>query len=125
MKYNTKQRQIIIDYFNKNKKAISIKDLSLILKDNISKATLYREIDNLVNEGKLLKIYNSDKNIYEYELSDFKIGCDKHLHLKCDVCGKIYHLDDSITSSLNSIHFMINYSQSFIHGVCQTCNNKK
>ena len=118
MKYNTKQRQIIIDFFqNNNNKSINAKEIESFLFSSISKATLYRLLDNLTKEGIINKYYNEISNSYEYQLVDK--DCANHLHMKCNICGKITHLHEFKIDE--KIHFSIDYSHSLLYGTCLNC----
>lgn len=60
---------------------------------NVSKATVYRTVDLLVELGFLRKL-QFDEGVYRYELVDRN---NKHSHFICNECGKIYELKDGLS----------------------------
>lgn len=119
MKYNTKQKKLLLDIFDSNPSHLySTKELREILKDNISKATLYRLLDLLCKDNILKSSFNEKLNCHEYQLVKDDTCCH-HLHLKCDYCGKIYHLDNFKIPQFND--FLIDFTHTLIHGTCKMC----
>ena len=95
MVYKTKQREQVLDIIkNSNSKHVTVESiLNIIKKDNIdiSRATLYRTLDLLVNSGALKKIIVDEKNPPCYQLCELEDN--DHFHLVCEKCGKLFHLD--------------------------------
>lgn len=131
MKYNTKQRREIIDIIRQNgDKHITSEFLLEIIKKknlNISRATLYRSLDSLVQSGELKKIVVENSKGACYQLCDLEDH--HHFHLVCERCGKLIHLDcDKIDELINHIsldhNFKINPSRVVLYGICEKCNKK-
>ena len=121
MIYNTKQRKLILEIFKENKNSLlNAKEIKSLLNDKVSKATLYRLLNILCEENIIKKSFNEFNNSYEYSLNENN-DCNNHLHLKCDLCGKIIHLKE-IKPELNN--FLIDFSHSIIHGTCKACLNR-
>ena len=86
---------------------------------NISRATVYRTIKQLLAARLLQKITtNSGKVYYEHSTSQ-----KEHAHLICNHCGKIYEIhDESINSMLQAYcekeKFDIEYQSIHIYGKC-------
>lgn len=119
MNYNTKAKKLILDTLNENSsKSLSAMEIKNILIDKISKATLYRLLDILSKENIINKFYNEQLNCYQYQIV-LNNECHHHLHLKCDLCGKILHLTDYKLNIENN--FLIDFSHSIIHGTCKNC----
>ncbi len=118
MKYQTKQKSIILNYLKENENCLySAKQLQQIFKDEVSKATLYRYLDELYNENIINRYFNEQTNNYEYLYVASKLDCQHHLHFKCSKCGKLYHLKNAITNE----QFLIDFSHSLICGLCVSC----
>jgi len=128
MSYNTKQKQIILDYLKDNKdKCLTINQIYDNLHDNhIGLTTIYRFLNKLYDEGKINKFLSENKEAsYQYLIDD---NCMKHIHLKCINCGKIIHLDCHIINDfkdhINLEHgFSIDNSKTSIYGLCKECKN--
>ena len=129
--YNTKQKQILIDYFSKNTdKHYSIKEITDAVSDmNIGKSTVYRLVDKMTKDGSVRRFNGEDGKsvLYQY-LGDFH-ECNKHFHLKCTKCGLLIHLDCEYINKLNEHieekhNFEIDNSRTFLYGICSSCNER-
>ncbi len=129
--YNTRQKNIVYEILEHNKnKQLTIADIKKICdkkRDNTSLSTIYRILNNLDKNNLLIKTINQNKEA-EYQL--VKPSCDKHIHLKCQNCGMITHLDDEISNNLitnikqkHSID--INLMLSTFIGLCAKCMKGK
>lgn len=90
---------------------------------NISKATIYRTVQMLV-EMKLLSRIDLDDGFERYELKE-ESG-HQHHHLICTVCGKVYELDEDLLDDLEKIieertGFKVKDHQLKIYGICPDC----
>ena len=128
--YNTKQKQYILEVLNKAGRSLSVDEILIRLEHSdkkVSVATLYRYLEKYSADGLVRKIFNSQKNSYEFQLVlENKEQCEQHFHLKCTNCGKLIHLqcDDSknFISHIGQEHgFKINQSMSTIFGICKDC----
>lgn len=128
-KYETKARKLLQAYFASHPDTsipISqiINDLALY---RISKASVYRNLSLLEQDGTLQKVAKegSREGAYRY----LKAGrCKEHLHLSCIRCGKTIHLDLPTTTSLitiiqNESSFHVDCTSSVIYGLCSSCNS--
>ena len=95
--YNTKTRQLILDYLINNRQhAVSASNILEHLEEqgaSPNPTTVYRYLDKLAGEQRIMK-YVADKGekaVFQYV--DEGRHCREHLHLKCVQCGRIYHLD--------------------------------
>lgn len=130
--YVTKPRNLILDYVITNKnRQFSAADINEYLqKENcqINLATVYRNLDKLSEEGTLLRYKYADSNFCLYQYADAHENCQNHLHMKCQECGKVMHLEcefmDEITKHLLEHHgFDISCKGSMLTGTCKECNN--
>lgn len=127
-KYQTKQREQLMLFFAEHcDRQYTIEQLA----DNISGigiSSLYRNMNLLVEEG-LVRRSREDgrKFLYQY------IGggdCAHHLHLQCNKCGRILHMDNKIAASIaaavqNDSDFAIDTSQTMLFGCCASCKAER
>ena len=110
--YNTKTRQLILDYLINNRQhAVSASNILEHLEAegaSPNPTTVYRYLDKLAGEQRIMK-YVADKGekaVFQYV--DEGRHCREHLHLKCVQCGRIYHLDchfmDEVRAHLMAEH---------------------
>lgn len=89
---NTKQKELILNILNQ-KTHPTIQDIYSYAKikyPNIGQATIYRNVNRLVEEGKIVKLPNSDNESYHYDTNVLP-----HDHLICKNCGKIIDIFDN------------------------------
>ena len=124
MKYNTKQKDIILDIIKKQKKEFTIKDIYSTIKDSVGLTTIYRLVDKLVLDGVLNKTIESDNTTYYQYLE--KCDNENHFYLRCDKCGDMIHVDcdciDELSNHINNEHkFKLNKEKIIINGICNKC----
>lgn len=93
------------------------------------KSTVYRLMTKLVAEGTVKRFVrgNSRKFAYQIVMGEH---CDCHLHLKCMGCGRLIHLDESVSDELldkvKSISdFSVNEEATVLFGSCADCKKDK
>ena len=99
MKRKTIQRSLVLDAVNKlhnHATADEIYDAVIIEHPNISKATVYRNLNTLSEMGEIRKL-------------EIPGGADRydhcthnHCHIKCDKCGRLFDVDMDYISGLES-----------------------
>lgn len=88
----------------------------------IGEVSVYRILNNLVEEGKVCKIVTKDN------VAHFDFNRDNHIHFVCNVCNEI--IDRNCTSNLEkeieklSKKFKISKQDMNIYGICEKCQNK-
>ena len=132
--YNTKTRQLILDYLINNRQhAVSASNILAHLEEQgaaPNPTTVYRYLDKLAGEQRVMK-YVADKGekaVFQYV--DEGRHCREHLHLKCVRCGRIYHLDchfmDEGRGHLMAEHgFTLQCEGSVLYGLCRSCAAKE
>ncbi len=90
---------------------------------HISKATIYRSIEMLVQMGFLSKI-DLDDGLERYEIKEE--GVHQHHHLICTECGRVYELNDDFLDDLEKLieertGFKVEDHQLKLYGVCPEC----
>lgn len=88
--------------------------------------TIYRQLENLVQLGEVLQFSSEDGKTKLFQLNGE--NCTNHLHVRCAICGKIFHLDcpkvDGFLSHIKKDHqIKINCKNSILFGICDDCEN--
>lgn len=131
--YNTVQKQKILEMLKNNSdKHLNVDEMLFILsveKVNVSRATLYRFLDVLVQTGEVQKfiIGENEKACYQY-IQD-KEHCNNHFHLMCTECGKLIHMNcskvDEIVKHIEDDHeFKVDPGRVVFYGICKECQEK-
>ena len=112
----TKPRQLVIDYFKKNKHPISVKKIYQSLENDLDKVTIYRILEVLEEVGIVFKEYgNEGATYYLSNKYHHHIVCNKCGHIECVPCN---HIFKTIKNFSNIKH------QLSLTGLCNKCNNK-
>lgn len=131
-KYKTKQREILLNYFKTvSGDHITAGNVCEHFKKQgmpIGKATVYRQLNNLVDEG-IIKKYIIDSGspaCFEYVGSDSDQEINIGFHCKCEKCGKIIHMHcdefEHIQAHLYKEHsFKLNPMRTVFYGLCEKC----
>ena len=129
MKYNTRHKLQILKCFQEHAQDhLTVEQLRSLLNGSVPLATIYRIVDNLVEEGFIHK-YVVDQNAPAcYQLSSE--DCQNHFHLLCTGCGKVIHLNchevDHLISHIESEHgFSVDISRVNFYGKCSDCMRKE
>lgn len=135
-KYKTKQRENLLAYIKTiSGKHFTAGDICDYFKDQgtpIGQSTVYRQLEELVNEG-LLNKYNltaSDPACFEYIGEHTHDDGEVCFHCKCEKCGKLIHLhcDElvEIQSHLMEKHqFSLDPLRTVFYGVCDECKDSE
>ncbi|MCR5586619.1 MAG: transcriptional repressor [Lachnospiraceae bacterium] len=128
--YKTKTRMMIIEFLKENSdKCFTANDIYLNLTQNgqsINRSTVYRNIEKLCNEGKLVKYKEADSVATVYQYSEGHDHCDRHMHAQCSECGKIFHLEsefvEEFENKIQSCYGIdVDCSKTIIVGKCDDC----
>ena len=127
-RYRTRQRELIVKLLEENSsRHLSADEIeSLLAKSGapVGKATIYRCLDRLEEQGTVRKYRMSDGKGACYQLLDS--GCKFHYHCKCTGCGELLHVEcgqlDTIGAHMLSHHgFVIDSAQTVFYGLCERC----
>ncbi len=125
--YHTKQKDRLLKVIQSKNKEFTVKEVYEGLNKEIGLTTIYRYIDKLVKDGRVLQVVG-DNNITYYQ---YKELCDKenHFYLKCDVCGKLIHVDCDCVKDLSNhilnVHgFKLNNHEFIVNGICDICSKE-
>ena len=123
MKRNTIQRSLVFEAVNKLQCHATADEIyEAIVKDhpNISRATVYRNLNLLSEAGEIRKMEipgGADR---------FDHRCHDHCHVKCEKCGRVFDVDiDYITGLEKSIRdshgFAFTGYDILFRGICPDC----
>ncbi len=131
-KYKTKQRELLLRYLETVPGIhVTAGDVCDYLKSqgaSIGQATVYRQLEKLVDEGVIQK-YVIDGNsaaCFEYVEPDSHADAKICFHCKCEKCGKLIHLHcdelDAIQAHLIAEHhFKLDPIRTVFYGLCEQC----
>lgn len=91
---------------------------------NISKTTVYRNLNELANEGKIRKLeIPGQADHYDHIFS-------QHYHIRCLNCGKVFDIDldkiiDLQSSIKNAFGFAVKGYDLIFKGICPKCQKKE
>jgi Fur family ferric uptake transcriptional regulator len=93
----TQERRVILDEMSGSERHFGPEELMLQLRDKgkrVSRATVYRTLDLLVDSGVVKKVCLGPQQFYYESLAKKE---QKHSHLVCLKCGRIVEFSDSQT----------------------------
>lgn len=132
--YNTKQKEKLLNFLISNKdKHTNVQQISAYLSSEgtaLGTATIYRQLDRLVEQGEVRKYIIDEKTGACYQYIDSPQDCKSHFHLKCVQCDRLVHTDCSMLAELDRHilehhRFTIDPSKTVFYGVCSDCMNKE
>ncbi|NLV85590.1 MAG: hypothetical protein GX025_00005 [Clostridiales bacterium] len=123
-RYETKQRKRLFSFFSENPdRQFTIEELTNSI-DDISLSAIYRNVNRMLRDGtiKRFQAEGQRKFLYQYVGGD----CSKHLHLKCNSCGRIIHIEGEkanavVDSVRESFDFDMDKKATMIIGECSQC----
>lgn len=133
--YKTKQQELLFSYLREMQgKHFTAEDVRAHFEAkniSIGIATIYRQLEKLVAEGKIQKYFIDDHSAacFEYDGENCDAS-EQHFHLKCELCGRLIHLEceelEELGGHLKTEHgFVINPLRTVFYGVCTDCASKK
>ena len=131
MSYETKQREVLIKFFKKNKdKSFTAGEIADVLKDdNISISAIFRNIAELEKLGKIKKVNKVGEKARCFQFVDCE-KCKGHIHVACKNCGKTLHLSDDDSNLLSKkllsdFNFCLDKDDTIIYGTCKKCAKRQ
>lgn len=135
-RYQTEQKRILLAYMKAHSdEAFTVEELCRRIQEEPAvlsapgKSTVYRLMPELVEEGLVKRFVkgNSRKFLYQMVCGDH---CERHLHMKCSVCGKLYHMEDQeseelLLQVLRRHHFQIDEGKTVLFGQCEGCGGQE
>ena len=120
----TKSIELLLHEFKTQTTAISTIELIKRLNSKLNKTTIYRVLENLVDDGVLHSFMGND-GVKWYAMCG---NCTKsthedlHPHFECIECGKINCLNTEVIIPKIQNHKILS-SQILIQGLCEKCVN--
>ena len=126
VKRNTIQKQIVLDMVKELRNHPTADEVfgAIALKHpSISRGTVYRNLNSLVDDGALRKIKVPDA------ADRFDHFLEPHYHIKCTKCGKFEDLmipykKDIIENVSKYTDYQVQDYEIVFYGVCSSCNEK-
>ncbi len=120
----TKQKRLILEILrgtDTHPTADWIYSKAVLQMDTISRSTVYRNLNSLFESGLIQKINVGDSE------TRFDGSTHDHVHLVCDVCGRVIDLPyEKIRISKSRVEkdtgYLISCVEVVLHGVCDECN---
>ena len=120
----TKSIELLLHEFKTQTTAISTIELIKRLNSKLNKTTIYRVLENLVDDG-VLHSFRGNDGVKWYAMCR---NCTKsthedlHPHFECIECGKINCLNTEVIIPKIQNHKILS-SQILIQGLCEKCVN--
>lgn len=132
--YSTQKREKILAFLLENQnRTVTIQDILDFMQQEqieINISTIYRYLEKLEKQGLVLKNVNGKREQASFQYVGNRSECHNHLHMKCSVCGLVFHLDCGFMAEIRD-HIMedhgfsINCEDSFLTGICAACRTGK
>lgn len=128
MEYKTKQRKILLDFFNEHlDEKFTAKMILNNLKEPISLSAIYRNLTKLESEGFLQRYLGVGDNEIFYQYKKSK-KCENILHLCCTKCNKTFHMGKAQAKKLEDLlcldNFLVDKNKTILYGTCSSCKNQ-
>ena len=125
MRRDTKQREAVLRILRNTRSHPTADQIyDEVRKDipNISKGTVYRNLEVLQEDGIITELQiNGTQSRYE-------VKQDNHYHFRCERCGRVFDLDEPVDKELDervakNSGFKVLYHQTEFRGLCRDCTN--
>ena len=130
--YKTKQSEALLRFFEENPNrhftAAEIEQGLSGCGEKLGKATVYRRLERLVDEGRVRRFLCDEKSCcYQFAGGE---ECKNHYHLKCLKCGELLHvecnfLDEMQAHVLEHHGFLVDTEKITLCGVCEKCRKNE
>lgn len=124
-RYLTEPRAKIAEYLADNSDELfTAAQIARALETNgISRSSVYRNLASMEALGQVVRAAGSSGEIL-YRFCGAE--CSRSLHLQCECCGKIVHLDRDETQAIGDIvasegDFRMDTAKTVIYGRCMQC----
>lgn len=128
-KYTTEQRKILLSFLEDNPdQQFSVEEIAdkVCSDEGISVSSVYRNINAMVAEGVVGRFTRPGlrQHVYQYIGSG---KCSSHIHLKCEECGQLFHVDDDTMGEMMSLlqqsnKFNVDIKKTIVYGTCTGCD---
>ena len=130
--YNTAGKRRLLAFLSENaNRQFTVEEIYDEMKGagiNVGKSSLYRILDSFCESGVIRKFKKNglDSSLFQFIGDDTE--CGHHLHLKCEGCGKLVHLEchhsEMLVEHIVDEHgFTIDNKKSVLWGKCSRCKH--
>ena len=135
-KYQTKQMALLEDFLKSVEgEHVTANEIKAHFEDMgvpVGTATIYRNLERMVEEGTVTKyvVDGTTSACFEYHRKGAQQEVPSCYHCKCERCGKLIHIHCDAISALEK-HvmeehgFCINSMRTVFYGLCQECSEKE
>lgn len=129
MSYQTEQKEALTRFLSENaERQFTVHALTEELRKEaeIGESTVYRLMKVLVEEGRVRRfMVDASRRVYYQYVGGG--ACVSHLHLKCISCGRLFHLDRSVSEFMQkqilaTSRFMLDENKTMLFGTCHRCS---
>ena len=119
-KRKTHQKQVILDAlavlkFN-HPTALDVLQQISTSNPSMSKATVYRNLKDLADQGKIVRMQSEDG------LERYDCNTHSHAHFKCNLCGQLFDLDEDLGANIkHNCTFRVESIDVLLRGTCGKC----
>jgi len=121
-KRNTLQRQLIltaVKELGKHPTAEQVYEYLIKTHPTISKATVYRNLNQMAESGEVSDIGNF------HGATHYDHKCHDHYHFICNQCKRIFDIEEEVADIINKLKckegFKITSCNVVLNGFCQDC----
>ena len=130
--YRTEQKKLLIDFLKEHSnESFTIEEIVNRMSgdEKISSApglsTVYRLMPKLVETGIVKRFTGDRKRRFVYQIVAGE-HCGMHLHMKCVECGRLLHMNDTVSEALlkeifNASSFSVDSGRTVLFGKCDDC----
>ncbi len=124
---NSQNKNIVIKIIKKSNRPLTANEIFEISKKdiNINLSTVYRILNNLENNGNIIKTIRQNKTAY------YELNTKVHKHqITCKYCNSEVQIDicpiiEDFTKNIeNTTGYEITYHNLELRGICNKCKNK-
>jgi Fur family transcriptional regulator, peroxide stress response regulator len=125
MRRDTKQREAILKMLTSTRSHPTADQIyDEVRKDipNISKGTVYRNLQVLQEDGEIVALnINGTQSRYE-------VKQESHYHFRCEKCGRVFDLDEPVDKNIDErisrkTGLAVSYHQTEFRGLCIDCQH--
>lgn len=134
--YKTQQKTELMSYLEEMKgKHVTVNQIIKHFSEigvQIGVTTIYRQLNKLVDTGKVKKYFIDEISGSCFEFVDENHGISEstHFHLKCEICDKLIHFECrevlELQNHVRDEHdFIIDPVRTVFYGICKQCFDSK
>ena len=116
----TPQRQVILNYLKEVECHPTAKEIHENVEEELpglSLGTVYRNLKELVEEGKIQKL-SGQEDRYDW-------NCGPHGHFICKECEEVYDISLNCKNLIDKVEVgKVNSCKVYFYGVCKNCKDK-